>query len=102
LSKESTVDQNIRKEALKRGAYHRKNHGNEFVRDVPDHSIIYKGRAIELEAKTPIGKLSAGQRKQLRLIQAAGGIGEVCYDPQLVNMIFDCIDRGEPWANGKY
>lgn len=102
MAKESNVDTDIAKICATKGAYHRKNHGNIYQKDVPDHTIVYKGRHISLEAKSPKGRLSDGQRRQLIKIQKAGAIAEVCFDPHLLLAIFTSIDTGLPWENGNY
>ena len=100
--RESDLDKKIHKACIRRGAYHQKITANEFMRGVPDHVIAYKGRFILIEAKMLGGKFQPGQLAHLRRAQAAGCIGEVCYDATLLDRIFDCIDEGRTWQNGNY
>lgn len=102
MARESSLDKAIKATALRFGAYHRKNSGNEYVRDIPDHTIIYKGRHISLEAKQFNNEATPGQLRELCKIQAAGGIAEVCYSALLLIRIFQAIENNDPWQNGDY
>ena len=77
-------------------------HGDECQSSIPDILVCYRGKFIGLEVKDVNGNLSPGQRKHLRRIQKAGGIGEGVRSLQRVKTILEAIDNGEVWINGIY
>ena len=87
---------------LKQGAYAVNIHGDEYQSSVPDILVCYRGRFIGIEVKDVNGNLSPGQRKHLRRIQKAGGIGEGLRSIQRVKGIIQSINEGKPWDNGIY
>jgi penicillin-binding protein-related factor A (putative recombinase) len=99
---ENYLQGEILKYLLRRGAYAVNIHGDEYQSSVPDILVCYRGRFIGLELKDANGVLSPGQRKHLRKIQKAGGIGEGLRSMQRVKDILKTIDNSEVWINGTY
>ena len=87
---------------LSRGAYIANIHGDEYHKSIPDLLICYKGRFLGFELKDVNGQLRPGQRKHLRRIQKAQGIGEAVRSMQRVKDILETINNGEVWVNGSY
>lgn len=77
-------------------------HGSEYQSSISDLIICYRGRYIALEAKGPNGSIRPGQRRRLRKVQKAGGIGEVVYGLEKVKDILESIDEGREWSNTTY
>ena len=99
---ESYLQGKILKYLLGKGAYAKNIHGNEFQSSIPDVLVCYKGLFIAFELKSADGTLTGGQRKNLRHIQKAGGIGEDVRSLQRAKTIIETIDKGEVWVNGSY
>lgn len=102
MSLESNVQTSIITFLKRHGALVDNIQGNECQSSVPDLLICYAGRYIALEAKGPNGVLSPGQRRRLRKVQKAGGIGEVVYGITKVQSILSSIDEGKSWPNSTY
>jgi Holliday junction resolvase len=72
---------------------------------IADIIALYKGVYIALEVKAPDGTLKPHQARNLRKIQARGGIGEAVRSVKRVQAIIKHIDGGgtpETWEHGIY
>jgi hypothetical protein len=99
---EGYIQRKILEYLTKQGAYAVNIHGNEYQSNVPDVLVCYRGRFIGIEVKDADGNLSSGQRKHLRRIQKAGGIGEGVRSLQRVKDIIQTINDGGTWSNNTY
>lgn len=97
MAAEKNLEDALRLRIKMVGGWVGKIHGNEFQSGYPDLFVCYKGRFIALEVKAPGGYPTELQLKRLREFRAAGGIGEVIYNMDLLNDIIECVDRGEVW-----
>lgn len=102
MSFEKTLQSNIVRLLTDEGAYAANIHGNEFQAGVPDILACYRGSFIGLEVKGPNGALSPIQKRHLRTIQLAGGIGEEVRSIEKVKDILHSIRTGTPWNNTQY
>jgi len=92
--RESQVDKAIARLCKERGAYCVKIVGSAFQSGVPDNLICYKGTFVAIESKTGT-TLSPIQRRNLTIIQKAGGVGESVVTVEAVVRLFDQIDNEE-------
>lgn len=76
--------------------------GNEHMPDEIDLVVCYKGRYIGLECKSATGTLEPHQKRRLRQVQKAQGIGEAVRGINKVKRIIESIDKGEAWPNTDY
>jgi len=102
MSLEATLQSNVIKYLRRIGAVVDNINGNEFQASIADLLVCYRGRYIALEVKAPNGSLRSGQRRRLRKVQKAGGIGEVIYGIEKVKDIIKSIDGGTVWDNSYY
>ena len=79
--------------------------GEGVLAGVPDLCVIYHGRAIFIELKTPRGRLSAAQRGLHAKLESCGALVWVCHAPEEVetvlrgsNVRLRATARG--WLNG--
>ena len=60
------------------GAWVYKTHGSQFGRSgVPDLIVCWEGRFFAFEVKNENGRVSDHQKREIRLIQNAGGVAHV-------------------------
>lgn len=102
MSLESNLQTKIIAYLKSQGAVVDNIHGSEYQASVSDLLICYRGRYIALEAKGPDGSIRPGQRRRLRKVQKAGGIGEMVYGLEKVKEILRSINEGQEWHNTTY
>jgi len=102
MSLEATLQTNVINYLRRMGALVDNIHGSEYQSSISDILVCYRGRYIALEVKGPDGALSPGQRRRLRKVQRAGGIGEVVYGLSKVKEILKSINDEKSWNNSIY
>ena len=84
------------------GVWGRKIHGNEHIRDIPDYLCCVYGYFVAIEIKSPKGKPTSGQMKNINLIIKGGGICIIAYDWEDFIKKFEYIyEELRKWQNPK-
>jgi hypothetical protein len=95
---EKKVELAVKNYIRKEGYYCEKIHGGEYQNGISDLIACIEGRYCGFEIKAPNGHLSEIQKKKLRVVRAAGGIGEGIWSLEIVQKIIAAIRRGDAWT----
>ena len=87
---EKHLDRRVERYLSGQGCYWVKTHGSAFGRaGTPDLLVCCRGRFVGIEDKAPSGRVSKLQRRELDLIERAGGVSLVAYDVDAVRAVIE-------------
>lgn len=94
-TKESAVQRELidRLQAKWPDAYVRKIAQNMYSHGgIPDILVCLEGNFVAIEVKTDTGKLSKLQKRDIRLIEEAGGLAFICYGVKDIDYILSLME----------
>ncbi len=60
---------------------------------IPDLCVIHKGRCVWLELKTPTGKLTDSQKREIPLMESAGAIVRIIRSLEELKAVWADLER---------
>lgn len=94
MKAESALRDRIRKALERRGALVRVTHGDGHSAGALDLDVVYRGRAVKLEVKTPENKkgMTPLQLVEQARVRNAGGVAEEVRSPESALAVLDAVD----------
>lgn len=94
MKDESALRDRIRKALERRGALVRVTHGDGHSAGALDLDVVYRGRAVKLEVKTPENKkgMTPLQLVEQARVRNAGGVAEEVRSPASALAVLDAVD----------
>lgn len=95
LAKEKQIENKIKAELERRGAYFFKHAaGAKNKKGIPDVQCIYAGYGVVIEVKAPGGHVTPRQKEQIKKAADNGGVAIISSDVDFVIQVLDMLEHG--------